>query len=228
MHTHIGLVCRALERLITTGSLHPQPPHAPKWKATKYYHLLEQVVEALAEGKVTDGVQTLPYSSIEEAATERPVIDEICDAIGIESYSSLWRLVQQAFPDIKKKNLHMVGHREPVQAQHAAERLCGRRAMDFGFVTNDETLKHHPLMERFVRPGFEAFYKASQLMLNVFLDAGKMEAEKWSLQRTGIVVPGTYMERAEHTLLKRGVCISRFSKYQSVSISPCTHLHRSW
>lgn len=207
LHHHSSTPCRAFERLIKTGTLFDQPPHQPKWKAAKFSHLLQVVEDILIEGKVTENLQSIPYSSLEEAAAEHDVIDEICDAMDITSYATLWRLIGQHNPNFHKVKIDMIAEREPLQAQCAAKRLCGTLPCEFGYVQKDDTLKHHPLMQRFCSPEFQYFFMFTQLVYNVFLDAGKIEPEKWSRNRTAICLKGSssMMDRVSHSLLKLGV-----------------------
>lgn len=176
--------------MIITGGAQDLPPHVPMWKAIKYYEELMEVSGILERGKVTEGLEHRPYSSLEEAAADNERIDQIRDDIGITSYQTLWRLVQQADPELQKSTVRMVGQREPDQAQHAAQQLCGRVPQDFSYVKDDPVLQHHPLMERFVHPVFQFVYTMAQLLKNVFLDAAKIEPQKWAKQRTGIFKKG--------------------------------------
>jgi len=205
--------------LLERADLHHQPPNMEKYKASKFYHLLKKVADILDEGTVSQGLQSMPYNTLEGAAKENPVIDEICEALGVTSYQSLWRLLVQAFPDFKKSKIYMIAFREPVQAQQAAEQLLGQRPVCYEYVTKDSVLQHHPLLQRFMQPGFQFFYKWTQLWLNVFLDAGKIEPERWAKQRTAIIRKGTTskIKRVTHTLAKQGVGF--------LSDGPCSFLY---
>lgn len=155
----------------------------------------------------------LPYSSLEEAATEHERIDEICTLLNIKTYKSLWRLLLQADPSFQKANIRMVGQRDPEQAQEAAQQLLGWRPMGFQFVKDDPVLKKHPLMERFMQPAFQFFYMWTQLLKNIFLDAAKIEPQRWAKFHTGIVKKGRTNRggtvTCTHVLQKIHVCHPR-------------------
>ena len=188
-------LCRSWDRISTTGHLQDLPPRTPLWKAIKFQKEIREIGDILDVGKQTqDGEAALPYSSVEEAAKEHPRIDAICKLMNVNTYKTAWRLVQQVIPDFVKKNIRMVGQRDPVQAKDAAQQLSGQKPMEFPHVTNDPVLKHHPLMERFIKKGEEAgqagiqfFYQVTQLVKNIFLDAAKIEPLKWAQQRKACV-----------------------------------------
>ena len=187
--------CRSFDRVATTGHFQDLPPNFPLWKACRFYKELMEVGDILAEGKESEpdkyGVRSRrPYSSLEEAANDHKRIDEICKLMHITSYKSLWRLLRQADPSFIKANVTMVGQRDPEQAQDAAKQLCGRKPMGFEHVTDDPVLKHHPLMERFMQPAFQFVYMMAQLVKNIFLDAAKIDPQRWAKQRSGIMKKG--------------------------------------
>lgn len=202
------LVNRAMKRVIKTGTLVDQPPALPQRKAAKYYDLLVDVVNALLEGRITNALQNVPYHSVEQAARYNPIIDTACEVLGLTEYNSLWRLLQQTFPKLRKSNIQMIGQRDTGQAIKAAQELLGRAPMDFSYVSKGEAgsrhLKHHPLLQR-VAAGYLFFYKYAQLFCNVFLDAAKTEPARWAAELKGITHRGLQLhERIVHGLLKVG------------------------
>jgi len=176
-----------------------------------------EVGDILVAGKKLDDDDqetpcTLPYSSLEEAAGEHERIDEICKHMNVTTYKTLWRLLKQADPSFQKANVRMVGQRDPEQAKVAAEQLLGWRPMSFPYVTEDPVLKNHPLMERFVQPAFQFFFMWTQLLKNIFLDAAKIEPQRWAkfhkaIQKKGRTNRGTVAYT--HVLQKLPVCHPR-------------------
>ena len=184
-------------------------PCLPKRKAAKHYHLLEQVKDAVLEGRTTNGLQNVPYQSIEQAARFLPIINTACQILCITMYESLWRMLQQTFPKLQKSQVHMIGSRDGKQAQRAAKALCGEIAMIIDYLDGNPEVKEHPLLQRVQHPDFAYKYKYAQLWHNVFLDAGKCEPVRWATDLTGITYKGQVnLQRIVHVLLKTKVCTS--------------------
>jgi len=132
-------------------------------------------------------MQIMPYTSLEQAAAIDPAVDEIRDTVKVHSYDSLWRLLLQAHPGFKKTKVHMVGQRDPVQAQLAAKQLCGKVPMQFDYIVKARgDMQHHPLLQRVLCTSFAYTYRYAQLLWNVFLDAGKIEPQAWVKSHTAI------------------------------------------
>lgn len=149
----------------------------------------------------------MPYTSLEQAAAANPIIDEVREAVGVTSYAALWRLLLQAHPGFTKTKLHMIGERDPVQAQAAAKELCGQAPMTFKHLKDDNAgeVKHHPLLQPILSPGFTYLYTFLQMIWNMFLDAGKSEPQRWVLNRLAITHVGAKYDRVAHPLLKKRV-----------------------
>ena len=178
----------------------------PMGKAAKHYGLLNQVKDILVGGYMTSGFQNVPFRSLEQAARFHPVIDTACDVMKQTSYTSLWNMLIQTFPKLGMTSISMIGERKPEQAMEAAQRLCGKAPMNFDYVAQGDAgakhLKHHPLIQRVLAPGYQYFYRYFQLFYNIFMDAGKTEPVKWASDLRGITYRGTMYERICHCLLK--------------------------
>ena len=127
--------------------------------------------------------------------------------------------------------MRMVAEREPKQAQEAAKQITGEVPMKFPYVTEDPILEHHPLMQRFLDPAFQYFFKFTQLVWNVFLDATKIEPQRWARQRTGIVYKGSPVADIHvaptHSLLKLSVR-TPFVFYSANSIASDSRYTAEW
>ena len=125
-----------------------------------------------------------------------PAADEIRDTLKVHSYDSLRRLRLQAHPGFKKTKVHMVGDRDPVQAQLAAKRRCGKVPMQFDYIMKDTgDMLHHALLQRVLRTSFSYTYIYAQLLWTVFVDAGKNEPQAWVKSLTAIIHLGVHYER---------------------------------
>ena len=213
--------CRTFERFLETASLKSKHGLLPGWKATKHKQLLGLLATKLVEGCTTDNMEVMPYTSLEQAAAMDPAVDEIRDAVKVQSYDSLWRLLLQAHPGFKKTKLHMVGQRDPVQAQQAAKQLCGKVPMQFDHILKDKgDMQHHPLLQRVLCASFVYTYRHAQLLWNVFLDAGKSEPQAWVKSHTAITHLGVHYERVRHQLLNLNVQAPTYSS-EPCPVSKC-------
>ena len=209
--------CRTFERFLETASLKSKPGLLPRWKATKHKEVLGLLATKVVEGYTTENMQIMPYTSLEQAAAIDPAVDEIRDTVKVHSYDSLWRLLLQAHPGFKKTKVHMVGQRDPVQAQLAAKQLCGKVPMQFDYIVKARgDMQHHPLLQRVLCTSFAYTYRYAQLLWNVFLDAGKIEPQAWVKSHTAITHLGVHYERVRHQLLNLNVCAPTYSD------EPCT------
>lgn len=206
-----------------TATLVDRKPSLPKRKAAKHYHLLEEVTHGLIEGRTTNGLQNVPYQSVEQASRYLPIIDTACQTLGMTKYESLWRMLQDTFPKLQKTQLHMIGSRDSPQAQLAAQQLSGEIPMRIDYLSGNGDVLHHPLLQRVLDPQFAYTYRHAQLWYNVFLDAGKSEPVRWVTDLTGITYRGLPLEqRVVHVLLKTKVCLACAREHAS---SEYTYLH---
>lgn len=194
--------CRNLKLFCNTASVKPLPPHVPAEKASKFKCDLDIVANVILEGRTTDGLQCLPYRSIEQAAGENPIIDDIMKKMKCPSYQALWTNLLKAHPGLRKTKLNVKGTREPGQAQSAAQQLLGKVPMKFAHDLHDA----HPLTRRVLADGFEYYYKWDQLQKNVGLDAGKIEPQIWVKAQVGITQLGAPRNPICYQLLMRTVC----------------------
>lgn len=205
-------LCRSFRRLIHFAHLHDLAPHGPLDKAVKFSEELGNLRDIVLEGRATDYLRYVPYRSLDEVAVDHPkFMEDTCKKMNITSYQSLWRLLRQAYPYFKKSKAATVALREPEQARAAADQLRGERAVPFEYIAKDPILKHHPLMNRFLQPGFEFFFTITMLVFNVFLDATKIEPQRWARQRKVITYRGWKGGPCAlvHSLIKLSVCHSQ-------------------
>jgi len=162
--------------------------------------------DALLEGYTTDSLENMPYSSLEQAAAMDPIVDQVREAVDVSTYGSLWDILLLAHPGMKKSQVHMIGERDPVQAQRAAKQLCGQVPMKFDYISNDRSMKHHPHLQRVLSATFIFTYTFAMLVLNLFLDAGKSEPQRWIRNQSAITHVGVERQRVQHVCMKPKVC----------------------
>lgn len=182
----------------------PLPPHLPKEKASKHLDILTAVREVLLEGRTSQGLQCLPYRSLEQAARYSTVIDAAMKAMNVESYRALWDLLTTAFPGLAKTCLNVKGGREPVQARSAAKQIVGWHFVQFH--TKRTIYDAHPLTRRVLDPDYQYLFTWEQIERNLFLDGGKIDPPMWIRSQKGITQLGAPRHPICYQLLMRTVC----------------------
>lgn len=153
---------------------------------------------------MSEGLQCLPFRSVEHAAKFSPVIDEAMKAMNIKNYAALWYHLQIAFPGLKKTSLNVKGARDHVQARRAARQLLGRIPVVFKDTIHDA----HPLTQRVMDPGYEYYFTWEQVEQNLFLDGGKIDPPMWIKGQKGITQLGAPRHPICYNLLMRSVSYS--------------------
>lgn len=173
-------------------------------RTCKHKDILAAVHNVLLEGRRSEGLQCLPFRSVEHAARSDPFIHDAMKAMNVPSYTALWYNLQIAYPGLKKTALNVKGTREHDQARRAAQQILGWIAVRF--IDQASTYDAHPLTRRVLDPAYQYFFTWEQIVRNVFLDGGKVEPAMWIKGQKGITQVGAPRNPICYQLLMRTVC----------------------
>lgn len=177
------------------------PGQVVRGKASVQYPVLKVFLDKLKAGRDWKDQGTHSWHSLQELVEENPQLEEAMDLLGITKYTSLWRLLKQAQPGLRMSAMKIKGSRECKQAQSAAKQILGQEDVVF-----DVKAHEHPRNQRVLKKGYSYRYKYKQLLYNVFLDAGKIEPQRWLRAKKVLTSLGWSAHAVTHLLLMKSVC----------------------
>lgn len=192
--THLcdaGVACRTSERCAVSGILLDRQGSYVRGKVSKQWDIVKPILRLIEQGREWEELGKHPWRSLEEMAEAHPMVVDAMYLLNCTTYPSLWRLLRQAQPGLRKSVMLIKGSREPVQAQQAARQILGWDPMVFVARVHNA----HPRTRRVLDGNYVYHYKYEQLEDNVYIDAGKAEPKKWVMSQRVITSSG-YTQRA--------------------------------
>jgi hypothetical protein len=195
-------MCRWLGELVDRGTVHPLPPHSPGYRAAENRVRLQKIYDLLKQGYFSDKGTWCMVRNLKHLAQLHPEVRALRFDMNLTTWPSVWRQLQQQFPEIQRTTMAIKKVRESPQAQCTAQQLNSTIPMKFEFAMHD----YHPLTRFVLVDHFEFTFKLALLAYNIFGDAGDMNPQGWMIQSQAIWIKGMPKPRTQVPLMNKSVC----------------------